>query len=110
MERAADVLALFVDHGAVSLGVSEIARRLDLSKAVVHRILTSFRGKGFIELDEATRRYSLSPATLALGTSYLSHIDIRTLARPSLVALSGVPRRPPPWRSAPASPAYTSSR
>ena len=88
VERAADVLSLFVDHGAVSLGVTEIAEQLDLSKAVVHRILTSFRGKGFIELDEATRRYSLGPTTLALGTSYLNHIDVRSLAYPSLVALS----------------------
>jgi DNA-binding IclR family transcriptional regulator len=89
VERAADVLSLFVDHEAVSLGVTEIAEQLDLSKAVVHRILTSFRGKGFIELDETTHRYSLGPTTLALGTTYLNHIDVRALVYPSLIALSG---------------------
>lgn len=88
VERAAEVLSLFADGNHASLGVTEISKELDLSKAVVHRILTSFRSKGFIELDETTRRYSLGPAVLALGYAYLDQIDIRALAHPTLQALS----------------------
>lgn len=88
VERAADVLSLFADGNHPSLGVTEISKELDLSKAVVHRILTSFRAKDFIELDEASRRYSLGPAALALGYAYLDQIDIRALAHPTLQRLS----------------------
>lgn len=88
VERAAEVLSLFADGNHSSLGVTEISKELDLSKAVVHRILTSFRSKGFIELNEQTRRYSLGPAVLALGYAYLDQIDIRALAHPTLQALS----------------------
>jgi IclR family acetate operon transcriptional repressor len=88
VERAADVLTLFASTDRALLGVTEISKELELSKAVVHRILTSFRVKGFIELDETTRRYSLGPAALALGHAYLRKIDVRAMVHPTLVALS----------------------
>lgn len=70
------------------LGVTEIAAELSLSKAAVHRILTSLRSRGLIELDEDSRRYRLGPASLALGLTYLDRLDVRGIARPELVALS----------------------
>ena len=88
IERALDVLSLFSETDAASLGVTEIASELGLSKAVVHRILASFRAKGFVELDEATRRYSIGPKILFLGLSYLERIDIRQVAREAMVSLS----------------------
>lgn len=88
IERALDVLSLFSETDAVSLGVTEIASALGLSKAVVHRILASFRAKGFVELDEATRRYSIGPKILFLGLSYLERIDILQVAREAMVSLS----------------------
>lgn len=88
VERAADVLSLFADGNHANLGVTEISKELDLSKAVVHRILTSFRAKDFIELDQTTKRYSLGPSALALGYAYLDQIDIRALAHPTLQMLS----------------------
>ena len=72
IERALDALSLFAESETASLGVTEIAQRLGLSKAVVHRILASFRAKGFVELDESTRRYSLGPKILFLGLTYLT--------------------------------------
>ena len=88
IERALDVLALFSDLDQPSLGVTEIAQELGLSKAVVHRILASFRAKGFVELDEVTRRYSIGPKILFLGLTYLDRIDIRQVARDAMVRLS----------------------
>ena len=88
IERALDVLSLFSDSDQASLGVTEIAQELGLSKAVVHRILASFRAKGFVELDEATRRYSIGPKILFLGLTYLDRIDIRQVAREAMVSLS----------------------
>lgn len=87
VERAVDVLTLFSRSERDSLGVTEISRALDLSKAVVHRILASFRGKGYVDLDPDTRRYSLGREALALGLTYLDRIDVRRLARRSMQAL-----------------------
>ena len=88
IERATDVLTLFADSGEATLGVTEIAQALNLSKAVVYRILSSFRAKGFVELDEATRRYSLGPRVLHLGLAYMNRMDVPSLARPLMEHLS----------------------
>lgn len=87
IERATDVLALFADADEATLGVTEIAQALGLSKAVVYRILSSFRAKGFVELDEMTRRYSLGPRALHLGLAYMNRIDVARLAHPELERL-----------------------
>ncbi|MEU5991452.1 IclR family transcriptional regulator [Spirillospora sp. NPDC047418] len=88
VERAADVLVLFAEPGSVTLGVTEIAERLGLSKAAVHRILASLRLRGLIDLDQETRRYSLGLTTMRLGLAYLDRINIRRIAAPELTSLS----------------------
>ncbi|MCH8992251.1 MAG: IclR family transcriptional regulator [Acidobacteria bacterium] len=88
VERAADVLNAFTELDGATAGVTELSDRLGLSKAVVHRILASLRARGFIDLDEQTRRYSLGPASLALGLTYLQQIDVRDAARSVLRDLS----------------------
>jgi len=88
VERAADVLTLFARSEDATLGVTEIAQSLGLSKAAVHRILASLRSRSFVELDEDSRRYSLGPASFELGLSYLARIDVRSLAAPELAWLS----------------------
>ncbi len=88
VERAADVLTLFARADDATLGVTEIAQSLGLSKAAVHRILASLRSRSFVELHEDSRRYSLGPASFELGLSYLARIDVRSLAAPELAWLS----------------------
>jgi len=88
VERAADILRLFINDDDGDLGVTEIARALELSKAVVHRILASLRAKGFVRLDQSTRRYRLGTASLLVGLAALEHLDVRELARPALEELS----------------------
>jgi IclR family transcriptional regulator, acetate operon repressor len=88
VERSSDVLLLFAEPGANTLGVTEIADRLGLSKPTVHRILASLRLRGLVELDEETRRYALGLSTMRLGLAYLDRIDVRRLAAPELVQLS----------------------
>lgn len=88
LERGADVLLLFANSSEPSLGVTQIAHRLGLSKAVVHRILSALRKKGLVDLDEASRRYSLGPVIISLGLTYLQRLDVRTVALPELTRLS----------------------
>jgi IclR family transcriptional regulator, acetate operon repressor len=87
VERALDVLMLFVRAETATLGVTEIAEMLHVSKAVVHRQLSAFRSRGFVELDPATHRYRLGPQILFLGLRYLSQIDVRSLARETMTQL-----------------------
>lgn len=87
VERAADVLLLFARAGSWTLGITEIAAELGMSKTGVHRVLASLRGRGLIELDQATRRYLLGPAVMTLGLRYLSWLDVRQLAARELAGL-----------------------
>lgn len=88
VERAADVLVLFAEAGVRTLGVTEIADKLGLSKPAVHRILTSLRSRELVHLDGETRRYALGLAAMRLGQAYLDNIDVRRLAVPHLTELS----------------------
>lgn len=45
-----------------SLGVTEIARELNLSKSSAHDLIMSMVSLGFVDKNEETRRYGLSPA------------------------------------------------
>ncbi len=90
-DRVADVLLLFTE-GTATVGVTEIARRLGLSKAVVHRILQSLLSRGFVQVDAATREYQLGPAAVALGVRALRDHDLRRAARPELRRLRDMTR------------------
>lgn len=81
VERALDVLLLFSQSTAPTLGVSEISRELGLSKAVVHRILTTLCSRQLVAIDDNSRRYVLGPASLSLGRAFLDRVDVRQLAR-----------------------------
>lgn len=84
--RTADVLLLFTT-GPAFLGVSEIARQLGLSKAVVFRILRSLASRHLLELDAGVRAYRLGPAAAALGARALRGLDLRQVALPILQRL-----------------------
>ena len=87
IERALDVLTLFVRTESPTLGVTEIADTLGVSKAVVHRQLAAFRSRGFVELEPVTHRYRLGPEILFLGLSYLDQLDVRSLGHETLTQL-----------------------
>lgn len=50
-----------------TLGVSDIARSLGLSKAVVHRILQSLVSRGLVEANASDQRYRIGRAITELG-------------------------------------------
>ena len=87
VERAADVLLHFTTVPRADLGITEISEALGMPKAAVHRVLASLRTRGLIDLNEATRRYSLGIGAMRLGFSYLDKIDVRALTRPVLEEL-----------------------
>ena len=67
------------------MGVSEISRRLGLSKAVVYRILRSLVSRRLLSVDEAGGgRYRLGPSAATLGARALRDLDLRENALPVL--------------------------
>jgi DNA-binding IclR family transcriptional regulator len=86
--RTADVLTFLAQAPPRPVGVTEIAKGLGLSKAVVFRILTSLLDRGYVEFDAVSRRYQLGPKCLALGTAYLERTDTRRSVHDALVTLS----------------------
>ncbi|MGH3740323.1 MAG: IclR family transcriptional regulator [Micromonosporaceae bacterium] len=87
--RVADVLLLFLD-GNPTRGVTGIAKELGLSKAVVHRILSSLVSRNLVMTDRRTRQYRLGAAAAALGARALRELDLRTVALPVLRQLRDV--------------------
>ncbi len=85
-DRVADVLLAFAQSDR-ALGVTEIARRLQLSKAVVHRILQSLASRSIVQPMAGESTYSLGPAAIGLGTKAWSQLDVRTIAAPVLRSL-----------------------
>lgn len=79
IERAVDVMFTLARSG-VPRGVTDIASHLGLSKAAVHRILTSLRKSSLVVLDARSKHYSLGPSVLELAAAYRSGLDVRSLA------------------------------
>lgn len=88
VERALDMLVYFTNSEQPDLGVTEVANGLGLSKTVVHRLLTTLVSRGFVAVDQRSRRYRLGPAALALGSAYRDRLDVRRLVEPWLRQLS----------------------
>jgi IclR family acetate operon transcriptional repressor len=78
-----DVLA-----GEVSLGTNEIARRLGTSASTTSRQLATLVEAGLVEHVPATGRYRLGIRLVALATSVLARLDVRSIAHPHLEALA----------------------
>lgn len=69
------------------VGVSELARLLDLPKSTTQRGLNVLHDLGWIRPDESdTRRWSLTTKALSLG-SQARELDVRELARPVMSEL-----------------------
>ncbi|MDQ3734613.1 MAG: IclR family transcriptional regulator [Actinomycetota bacterium] len=74
-------------HGRGELGVSELARRLRLSKSSVHRLLITLTAERLIEQDSETGAYRLGLLMYDLGVSVALHSEIHAAALPILEQL-----------------------
>jgi IclR family transcriptional regulator, acetate operon repressor len=71
------------------LGVTEIARKVDLHKSSVSRILATLEKAGYVERDDDTGRFRLGLGLIALTGPLLANLDVRRLAHPELDQLTG---------------------
>lgn len=70
------------------LGVTEIARRVDLHKSSVSRILATLEKAGYVERDASTGRFRLGLGLIALTGPLLANLDVRRIAQPELEELT----------------------
>ncbi|NNL86099.1 MAG: IclR family transcriptional regulator [Myxococcales bacterium] len=70
------------------LGVTELAKRLDLHKNNVFRLLATLEERGYIEQCGKTDRYRLGPRCLELGRAFAKTRSLLRHARPILGSLA----------------------
>jgi DNA-binding IclR family transcriptional regulator len=83
--RALTIVDLLAAEGP--LGTNEIARRLATTPSTISRQLGTLAEHGFAERDAATGLYRAGIRLVQLGNLVLLRLDVRTVARPHLVAL-----------------------
>lgn len=69
------------------LGVSELARRLELGKSTVHRLLVTLAEEHLVEQDDNTGRYRLGLAIYDLGAAVATGLDLHEAVMPAMEQL-----------------------
>ena len=84
--KAFEVLKL-IASAKEGMGISEIARGLDIAKSTVHGMACALEELGAVRRDPATKRYTLGFTLFELGKTAYSQIDLKDLARPVMEGL-----------------------
>lgn len=87
VKNSSRLLKEFLD-GPKELGVTELSRRLQLSKGAVHKLLATLESDGFISQNPSTKQYSLGFTLLELGTKVLRDHNLVDFAKPYLQQLA----------------------
>jgi DNA-binding IclR family transcriptional regulator len=90
LQRAISILRSFTEQEP-ELGVNELARRLELHKSTVSRMLTTLQFEGLVSQNPKTGKYRLGLGLVSLAGVALGRLDIRGAAQPymgDLVELS----------------------
>ena len=85
LNKALDVIEVIAEKGKT--GVRELAQISGLPPATAHRIVAALVNRGYLNKDDQTHRYALSPKFLILGEKVQQQIDIVSIARPYLEKL-----------------------
>ncbi|GAA5038803.1 transcriptional regulator [Marivirga lumbricoides] len=86
LEKGLKVISTF-DSDNPKMTLTEVAKRVDLTRANARRILLTLQYLGFVQTEDG-KQFSLSPKVLSLGYSYLSALPFQELAKPYLKALA----------------------
>jgi IclR family transcriptional regulator, pca regulon regulatory protein len=87
LERGLAILATFRPDRP-TLGITELARELGLTRSTTHRYVTTLATLRYLEQDGSTRKYRLGPRVLDLGFSTLGSMELREVAAPHLRRLT----------------------
>jgi DNA-binding IclR family transcriptional regulator len=83
LERGLRLLCEFNRHDK-TLSAPELARRLNVPRSTVFRLLATLERMGFVERTNGGRDYRLGMAVLRLGFEYLASLELPEIGRPLL--------------------------
>ena len=86
VQRAFDILNLF-NHQVVELGITEIAKALDLHKSTASGLVYTLEANHYLEQNPDNRKYRLGLKLIERSTIVLGQLEIRKVATPYLNAL-----------------------
>ncbi|WP_397473187.1 IclR family transcriptional regulator [Pusillimonas sp.] len=86
LERGLRILSEFTRESPV-LTAPELARRLDVPRTTIFRLLVTLESLGFVERAVNGREYQLGTAVLKLGFEYLASLTLTELGGPILERL-----------------------
>ncbi len=86
LERGLLLLGEF-NHRDRKLSAPELARRLNLPRSTVFRLLMTLESMGFVQRSEGGHDYRLGLAVLRLGFEYLASLELTELGAPLLERL-----------------------
>ena len=70
------------------MGLTEIAKALSWPKTTVHGIISTLRGREYVDQSSVTGRYRLGVRLFELGNIVARNWDVRTVARPAMQELN----------------------
>ncbi|MGH8546252.1 MAG: IclR family transcriptional regulator [Gammaproteobacteria bacterium] len=76
-----------IGHCRSPLGLSEIVRKTGYAKTTVHRVLLTLAGRGFVRKEYQTDRYQLTLKLFEIGSTAVSQLGIKDVAKPHLEAV-----------------------
>jgi IclR family pca regulon transcriptional regulator len=88
LARGLSILEVF-DLANPRMGISDLSRKTGLSKSTVYRLVHTLRNLGYIIPVGEENKYTLGPKVLTLGFAVLSSFELREVAQPYLMELSG---------------------
>ena len=81
LEKAMQVMRL-LHHQDEFMGVSEISRKLGISKGSIHRLLTTLESQGFIQQNKETKKYWLGIELYVMGTMVGNKMLLKDIVAP----------------------------
>ncbi len=88
LRRGLGILKLLARYQPEGLRISDIGRRLELTKATAVRLTQSLVDERFVVHDPVSRCYRLGPETFAIGLAAEPHYGLQRIASPLLRALA----------------------
>jgi DNA-binding IclR family transcriptional regulator len=87
VSKACSILRMF-NPQTPELTVAQIAMKIGMHRASIHRMLATLCKSGFLEKDKNTDKYRIGPELYILGGLYLDTADVVKVARPVLETLN----------------------
>lgn len=87
VQRAFNILDLFNNHNTIELGITEIAKALDLHKSTASGLVYTLEANNYLEQNPENKKYRLGLKLVERATIVLNQLEIRQVATPYLYEL-----------------------